>query len=62
KFECKNVTNKTGYGLSADIEGNRYYIGSIRYIMENTSALTNNNISLVEEDYSLVMLANEKDI
>lgn len=62
--ECKHVTNKSGYGLSAEIEGVRYFIGSIRYINNITRALIKRDLSSIENSNksSVVLLANENKI
>ena len=62
--ECKHVTNRSGYGLSAEVDGEHYFIGSARYINNNTCALDESDVSFIEDgnSCSVVLLANENEI
>ena len=61
---CKNITSKPGYGLSAEIDDVRYFIGSRRYINENTDIKTNDKFFDFKnyQNASVVLLANTDEI
>ena len=59
---CKNIRNMAGYGLMAEINNVRYFIGSNRFILENTNinndVIKQNN----EQNTTRVLLANENEL